>query len=191
MPTFEKGSSIKASYDGVRHVLGEADWDRVVQALPDDVRQIVLAPEKHAMIPSSVTGQLYSTVFNVVCGGDRASIERLLRTAGTRDAEEMLNGVFSVFARFVSPHQAFKRAGGMLASVYTGVGHETIEDEDGKGGVLVLTGLGEEPFSACLICGWIEQACRRFGATNPRVHERQWDAGHNASDRLEFVIRWE
>lgn len=191
MPAFEKGSSLKSSYAAVRAEIGDPAWERVLASLDESDREIVAAPEKHTLVPTAVTGRLYSAVHTLVCAGDRVRTERVLRRAGRRDADDMLDGVFSVFARFVSPHQAFKRAGGIISSVYVGVAAETTEDPDGLGGTVALSGMEDEPFTACLVSGWIERAIERFGARNPSVRERAWDGGKNGASRLEFVLRWE
>lgn len=191
MAAFEKGSSLKSSYSAVRAEIGDEAWERVLATLDESDREIAVAPERFPLVPTAVTGRLYTALHDVVCSGRREHTERILRRAGRRDADDMLDGVFSVFARFVSPRQAFKRAGGIISSVYVGVTAETSEDADGLGGTLVLDGMEDEPFTACLVGGWIERAIERFGARNPSVTERSWEAGRNGASRLEFVLRWE
>lgn len=191
MAGFEKGSSLKSSFTAIRAELGEGDWQRVLEALDPGDREIVAAPEKQNLVPTAVTGRFYTTIYRVVCSSDRMCTERKLRAAGRRDADDMLDGVFSVFARFVSPDQAFKRAGGMISSIYSGVTAESLPNADGHGGVLKIIGLDDEPFAACVISGWIERAIERFGAQNASVVEREWAAGHDAAQTLVFDLSWD
>lgn len=191
MGSFEKGSSLKSSFAAVRAELGEADWQRALDALDPSDREIVVAPEKQPLVPTALTGRLYTAIHRVVCNGDRMFTERKLRAAGRRDADDMLDGIFSVFARFISPEQAFKRAGGMISSIYSGVRAESVLNADGKGGMIKIAGLEDEPFAACLISGWIERALQRFGAKDASVVERAWAAGHDAAPELVFELRWD
>lgn len=191
MGAFEKGSSVKSSFQAVRHVLGESDWRRVVGTLSPEDQDMVENPAKHHLIPTEVTGRFYTAIHKILCDGDRFATDRLLRSSGRRDADDMLEGIFSVFARFVSPDQAFKRAGGMISAVYVGVTAESLPNATGTGGVLKLHGLEDEPFAVCVISGWIERAIERFGAKNPSVREQNWDAGLNAAPSLVFELAWE
>jgi hypothetical protein len=190
MPAFEKGSSLKSNYAAVRAELGSAEWNRVLDALDPEDREIVLAPETHLLVPTAVTGRLYTSVHRIACGGDRARTEQLLRSAGGRAADDMLEGAFSVFARFVSPQQAFKRAGGIVSSVFSGVESQTITHDAGNGGQLSLSGFDDYPYAACLIGGWIERALVRFGARSGSVVERAWEAGRDRTPTLVFDISW-
>jgi hypothetical protein len=191
MAGFEKGSSLRSSFTAIRAELGEAEWQRVLDVLDPGDREIVMQPDTHNLVPTAVTGRFYSAIHRVACGGDRLCTERKLRAAGRRDADDMLDGVFSVFARFVSPDQAFKRAGGMISSIYSGVTAESIPNPDGHGGALKLIGLDDEPFASCVIAGWIERAIERFGARNASVIEREWAAGRDAAQTLVFDLKWE
>lgn len=191
MGAFEKGSSLKSSFQAVQAVLGDEQWQQVVDALDPQDRDVVLAPEKVHLVPTALTGRFYSALHRVAGSGDRQRTAYLLRMAGRRDADDMLDGVFSVFARFISPDQAFSRAGGMISSIYSGVTAQTTKNEGRPGGTLSLTGLDDEPFAACVIGGWIERAIERFGARNPTVIERNWAAGRDAAETLIFELSWE
>jgi hypothetical protein len=191
MPAFEKGSSLKSNYAAVRAELGAAEWNRVLDTLDPEDRETILAPEKQLLVSTAVTGRLYTSVHQIACGGDRTRTERLLRSAGGRAADDMLDGAFSVFARFVSPQQAYKRAGGIVSSVYKGVEAETATNDADDGGTLQLSGFDDYPYAACLIGGWVERALARFGAQRVSVVERAWTAGRDLAPTLVFDISWE
>jgi hypothetical protein len=110
---------------------------------------------------------------------------------GARQADEMLDGVFSVFARYISPTQAFSRAGSIISSAYTGVTHTTESSPDGKGGTLRMRGFAELTYGAASIAGWIERALIRFGAKEAKVVERNYAAGCFSADELVFDLTWE
>jgi hypothetical protein len=191
MAGFEKASGAKSTFEAIRSELGEADWLRVMDSLDPDVRSAIEFPEAHTMLPTSITGQLLLTINVVVCLRDRVGTHRLLSAAGRRDADKMMEGILSIFARFVSAEQAFKRSGSLMSSVYKGVHAEAIPHADKPGGTLVIEGLGDQPFAAAFLGGWIERAVERFGARKVSVIERAWESGNIASDRLEFVLDWQ
>jgi hypothetical protein len=103
----------------------------------------------------------------------------------------MLDGVFSVFSRFVSPAQALRRAPSILASVYRGASAHSELAPSGCGGRLTIEGLGDYDYVSPWICGWMERAIERFGGSDPSVRERSWDAGGDSSGSLVFDARWE
>jgi len=104
----------------------------------------------------------------------------------------MLDGLFSVFARFATPSQAFGRAGSMIAAAYSGdVASDTVKAEDGKGGTITIVGLGEVDNLSPWLCGWMERAIERFGGAKVKVTERSWDSGKRSADALTFDISWE
>lgn len=191
MAGFEKASGAKSTFEAIRSELGEADWSRVMDALEPDARAAVEFPEAHTLLPTSITGQLLLTINVVVCLRDRARTHRLLSAAGRRDADKMMEGILSIFARFVSAQQAFKRSGSLMSSVYNGVRAEAFPHEGKPGGTLVIEGLGDQPYVAAFLSGWIARAVERFGARKVIVTERAWESGNIASDRLEFVLDWQ
>ncbi|TLM72095.1 MAG: hypothetical protein FDZ70_08705 [Actinobacteria bacterium] len=187
----EKGTAAKDSHAWFRRTYGEQVWAQVLERLEPDERALTenVANEPH--YPVRVDGRVFSAVVDIALGGDRARAERDLRRGGSELADVMLDGVFSIFARFVSPQQAFSRAGSIVTSVYSGVTHETTAREDGKGGLLVIRGLGELTYLSPWMCGWMERAIQRFGAKTASVRERTWDRGEDSSDALEFDLAWE
>jgi hypothetical protein len=190
MAATAKGAVVKAGHDYLRATYGERVWEKVLGRLTPEQRSMAERAGSLAQVPVSVDGAVFAAFVAVQFGGDRALAEHELRRGGAAQADAMLDGLFSVFARFVSPQQAFSRGGSVITSVYTGVGHETTESPSGRGGSIKLTGLGQSAFIAPWQCGWIQRALERFGATDPHVTERSWADGQNASDELVYDIAW-
>ncbi len=191
MGVMAKGSVAKAGHDNIRKVVGEQAWDRVTKALSPDEKEYVDHVDKLTEYPLLVDGRIFELLCEYECGGHHRSMEPLLRRAAAGQADDMLDGVFSIFARFISPQQAFSRAGSIIAASYVGpVTAETHKRPDGKGGKIVLRGLGELTFAGPWLSGWMERALIRFGATEARVRERTWEAGAPASDELIYELEW-
>lgn len=185
-----KATVVRAGHDYMRGVCGELRWQRVLDRLSDDDRALVLGSERLLQFPVATDGHVFEAFVDEQFGGNRALAEEALRRGGAQQADDMLNGVFSVFARFVSAQQAFSRAGSIISSVYTDVTSRTEAAEDGKGGVIRIMGLGESSYVSPWQCGWIEHAIERFGAHGPKVTERSWQSGRAASDELVYDVRW-
>jgi hypothetical protein len=185
-----KATVVRAGHDYMRGLCGEDGWQRVLGRLSDEDRRLVTGSASMVQFLVAVDGLVFEAFVNEQYQGDRVIAEGALRRGGAQQADAMLDGVFSVFARFVSPGQAFSRAGSVISSVYSDVTSKTQTAADGKGGVVRLFGLQESSFVAPWQCGWIERALVRFGAADARVTERGWDAGKAASDELIYDVRW-
>jgi hypothetical protein len=189
--TTVKGTVVKAGHDYLKTAYGDAVWERVLERLTAEERRLVAHAGKSLQFPVAVDGRVFAAVVDIRFAGNRALAEHGLRRGGSAQADDMLDGVFSVFARYVSPAQAYSRAGQILTSVYSGVTHATEPRPDGVGGVLRIQGLGESHFVAPWQCGWMERALERVGARETHVTERTWAAGRDASDELVYDITWE
>jgi hypothetical protein len=185
-----KATVVRAGHDYMREVSGEARWQRVLARLSDGDRALVLGSERMLQFPVAVDGRVFEAFVEELFGGNRVLAQDVLRAGGAKQADDMLNGVFSVFARFVSPQQAFSRAGSIISSVYTEVTSRTEVSEDGRGGVIRIMGLGDSCYVSPWQCGWIEHALERFGARGSKVTERTWESGHIASSELVYDVRW-
>jgi hypothetical protein len=187
-----KAAVAKAGHDYMRAAYGEAVWDSVLEMLPAEDSALVRTIDTVAHFPVAADGRVFAALVHVRFGDDRSVAEAQLRQGGASQADAMLDGLFSIFARFVSPQQAFARAGSIITSVYSdGVGSSTEIVPGGKGGAIHILGLGESSFVSPWQCGWIERAVERFGGRDPRVTERSWEAGLDASPELVYDVRWE
>lgn len=191
MPTTAKGSVAQAGHEFIRRHFGEDAWRVALESLTQDEWKTVTSVGRSTQYPIHIDAKIFEAIHTQCCNGDLHRFERELREMGAAQADDMLNGVFSIFARFVSPQQAFSRAGSIVAAAYDGVTSETRPAENGRGGQLILRGLGELKYGAASISGWIERALERFGAKSPRVVERNWQAGSLASNELVFELSWQ
>ncbi|TLM73621.1 MAG: hypothetical protein FDZ70_07630 [Actinobacteria bacterium] len=188
MSTMAKGTIAKAGHDHIRLRFGEDVWERALRSLSDDERAVVLNVSKSTQYPIAIDGKIFAFVCRDRFAGDARRMGEAMREMGRAQADDMLDGVFSIFARFVSPSQAFARAGSIISSSYTGVTYETVPDPSGKGGVLTMRGFADLTYGAASISGWIERAITRFGAQRARVTERHYESGVVASDEFVFDL---
>lgn len=190
MPAAMKFGVADVRHAYIKQMLGQDAWERTVARLTPEERAIVERGEG-GMAPAIVEGRLLVALVDTAFKSDRFAAERFLRTGGASQADSMLDGVFSIFARFASPQQALKRGPSIFSSVYSGTSASSIIHDGAKSGALTVSGLGEYTYVAPWLSGWMERALERFGAMRPQVRERAWEAGHNASDELVFEVRWQ
>ncbi|MDZ4168266.1 MAG: hypothetical protein U1E26_01235 [Coriobacteriia bacterium] len=188
MPATVKGSVVTAAYDYLRATYGEEVWKRMLLRLSYEDQDLVKASSRTLAYPVAVDGRVLAAFVAEQFEGNRMLAERELRRGGSSQADTMLHGVFSIFARLASPKAAFSRAGSIITSVYTEVDSETEAHADGTGGIIRIHGLGESSFVAPWQCGWMERALVHFGSSSPRVIERAWQAGRDASDELVYEV---
>ena len=187
-----KSTVAKAGHDYMRTTFGHDTWSRMLDRLPAEHSDLVRAIDSRPYFPVAVDGMVFEALVAEKFHGSRRTAEAELRKGGAAQADAMLDGLFSIFARFVSPKQAFSRAGSIITSVYSGgVTSRTEPSADGNGGAIHILGLGESSFVSPWQCGWIERATVRFGGVGARVTERSWESGLNASDELIYDVRWE
>lgn len=187
-----KAAVAKAGHDYMRTAYGEVVWDAVLEMLIPSDSALVRTIESSPNLPVAVDGHVFEALVHVRFGDDRRVVETELRRGGASQADAMLDGLFSIFARFVSPQQAFGRAGSIITSVYSDAVSSSTDTVPGEnGGAIHIIGLGDSSFVSPWQCGWIERAVERFGGRNPRVTERSWEAGRNASHELVYDVRWD
>lgn len=191
MGTTEKSSVAEVSHGYFRRTYGQSVWARTLEKLTPEERAMTENLASNPNFPVYIDGKIFSAIVELQFNGSRSVAERELRTGGRRQADEMLDGLFSIFARFVSPQQAVKRAGSIMASVYTGVTTDSTMGADNLSAVIKVRGLGELSYIAPWVSGWMERAIERFGGKNPHVEEQNWAAGRNAADELVYEVRWE
>lgn len=188
MPATVKGSVVTAAYDYLRAAYGDEVWKRTLCRLSPDDQDLVKASARTLLYPVATDGRVLAAFVAEQFEGNRMIAERELRRGGASQADVMLRGVFSVFARLASPKAAFSRAGSIITSVYTEVTSDTEPRADDTGGIIRIRGLGESSFVAPWQCGWMERALVHFGSTSPRVIEQHWQAGREASDELVYEV---
>jgi hypothetical protein len=190
MGSLIKASSVRDGHSAMRAEFGDTVFDQAISLLSADDQAVIAALGKSTMYPLAIDGRLQQHLVDIGCNGSRQTAEKAFRRAAGIQAERMLDGVFSVFARFVSPAAAFARGGTIIASAYQGVSSSTIPATDGPGGTMEIRGLEDLTYASPWLCGWMEQALIRFGATTAKVTERTWLAGQLGASHLIFDITW-
>lgn len=185
-----RGSVAESAYRYLRENYGDDLWRQTLARLSDEDMTTIHSINAFTRLPVAVDGRVIAAFVDVAFAGDRSAADRAFRKAGGSQADHMLRGIFSVFARFTSPRQAFLRTGSIVTSVYDGVSHDTEERPEGNGGTLVIRGLAESSYVVPWQCGWIERAFVHFGSANCTCTEESWTRGRVASDELVFDIRY-
>jgi hypothetical protein len=186
-----KGGAIKPDFDYMRSRWGEDTWQRVVASLPEADKVAIEDTYRGAAFPFGSDTRLCEAYREQVFAGSTATAGAAFREVGRHAAEQMLEGAFSVFARFVTMEQALLRSGSIIASAYTGVTAEASVTPGGKSGTVIMRGFDGLAYSSPRIAGWMEGAMPRFGAKNPSVRERTWEAGAIDANELVFDLTWE
>lgn len=190
MPAAMKQSVADVRHGYVRSMVGGGVWHEALSHLTEHERSVLNEGDASGMCPTGLAGRFMGDVVGLACA-DREEVERFLREGGAAQADAMLDGVFSVFSRFVSPAQALKRAPSILAAVYKGTSADSLVAASGRGGRLTIEGLDDYDYVSPWICGWMERAIERFGGSGASVRERSWDGGAVSSGKLVFDASWE
>jgi hypothetical protein len=189
MPALLTSSIARFRHQYIRSELGERTWTAALGELTDDERAQIEKTERGARMPARTEGRLLDLAVLHRLGDDHPAIDRFCRIGGSRQADNMFDGVFGVFARLVTPTQALQLGPTIIGAAYSGV-HSAAETDEHTGGLVLIEGLGELTYAGPWISGWMEHSIERFGGTSAKVHERGWDAGEISSDRLRFVVTW-
>ena len=180
----------QSAFDYVKDVHGQDKWDAVLARLAEADRIAVTAGGN---VPLTAMGNFNEAFVEEVCGGSRSMAQQEFRKMGARSAEKLLqgNGIFSIFARFVSPKQVLARAERVIQTAYPGSTVEVQLNSDESGGVIKIHGMGGYPFGSQRVVGWLLRGLEIVGGRDARVSERNWDAGVIDSDTYELVVSWE
>ncbi len=185
-----KGVVASSAFDYVKEVHGLSAWQQCLNMLAETDRVAVTAGGN---VPLESMGRFNEAFVAVVCSGSRECAQSEFRRMGAKSAEKLLtgNGIFSIFARFVSPKQVLARAENVIKTAYPGVGVEVRLAPDEGGGTILLHGMSGYPYGSQRVVGWLLRGLEIVGGKNARVAERNWDAGRIDSDTYEIVCSWE
>lgn len=185
-----KGVVAQSAFDYVKDAHGPAKWDAILARLSCADRIAVTAGGN---VPLEAMGRFNEAFVEEVCGGSRMQAQQEFRRMGAVSAEKLLtgNGIFSIFARFVTPKQVLARADSVIKTAYPGVSVTTELAADESGGVIRMEGMSGYPYGSQRVVGWLLRGLEIVGGTNARVTERNWDAGRLDSDVYEIVVSWE
>ena len=190
MPLVVKGVVAQSTFDYVKETHGQDVWERCVAKLTDADRVAVTAGGN---VPLEAMGRFNEAFVEVVCNGSRSCAQDEFRRMGAKSAEKLLlgNGIFAIFARFVTPKQVLSRAENVIKTAYPGVAVNVTLDSDEGGGNITISGMSGYPYGSQRIVGWLLRGIEIVGGRNARVTERNWDAGRIESETYDLVLRWE
>lgn len=185
-----KSMVAQSTFEYVKQVHGVDTWDRCLARLEDSDRIAVTAGGN---VPLDAMGRFNEAFVVEVCGGSRMLAQQEFRKMGAVSADKLLTGggIFSIFARFVSPKQVLSRAERVFRSAYPGVSVETELSPDETGGIIRVFGMSGYPYGSQRIVGWLLRGIEIVGGNNAHVTERHWDEGQIDADTYEFHASWE
>ncbi len=184
-----KGVVAQSTFDYIKEKHGAAVWERCLTHLSEDDRIAVTAGVN---VPLAVMGRFNEAFVAVVCGGSKTMAVRVFREMGAKSADKLLlgNGIFSIFARFVTPKQVLKRAETVIKTAYPGASVEVQINAAEDGGLIKIHGMSGYPYGSQRIVGWLLRGIEIVGGANARVTERNWDAGRIDSETYELEVGW-
>lgn len=185
-----KGVVASSAFEYVKDVHGADVWQKCLDRLSEQDRIAVTAGGN---VPLESMGHFNEAFVAVACSGSRQCAQDEFRRMGAKSAEKLLtgNGIFSIFARFVSPKQVLARAENVIKTAYPGVRVEVRLAPDESGGTILLHGMSGYPYGSQRLVGWLLRGLEIVGGRNARVSERNWDSGSIDSDTYEIECAWE
>jgi uncharacterized protein (TIGR02265 family) len=185
-----KGVVAQSTVDYVRNVHGDAAWERVLNVLSESDRIVMRAGGN---VPLEIMGRFNEAFTAELCGGSRLKAQEEFRRMGAMSANKLLSGggIFSLFARFVSPKQVLSRAESVIRTAYPGATVDVALAPDEGGGVITIHGMGGYPYGSQRLVGWLLRGLEIVGGKNARVRERNWDAGRIDSETYEIELSWD
>lgn len=180
----------KSTFDYVKQVHGMDAWDRCLTRLSDPDR---IAINAGGNVPLDAMGRFNEAFVAEVCGGVKTCAQEEFRKMGAVSAEQLLtgSGIFSIFARFVSPKQVLNRAERVFKTAYPGVTVEVRLDPNEEGGLIRVSDMSGYPYGSQRIVGWLLRGIEIVGGNDAHVREVHWDEGQIDAPTYEFHTRWE
>lgn len=185
-----KGVVAASTFAYVKEQHGSAAWQACLDRLGDADRIAVTAGGN---VPLSAMGRFNEEFVEVVCGGSRIRAQEEFRHMGAVSAEKLLTGggIFSIFARFVTPKAVLSRAESVMKSAYPGITVAVQIDADESGGVITMSDMSGYSYGSQRVVGWLLRGIEIVGGRNARVSEKNWDAGKNDSREYVITMHWE
>ena len=168
MPTQVKGAVILARRAFVREEFGEGAWQRLLETMPQEDRELldgfILTASWY---PFELNQRLDAAIVEQLGAGDKAIFESI----GSWSAKKNLAGAHKTFLTPGSPHR-FMEMTDRIYNFYYDTGERKFETTGERSGV--MTTYGAETFSEtdCLtVIGWYREALRMCGASEVRIQE--------------------
>lgn len=180
----------QSTIDHVRSESGPGVWDAIMAKLSESDR---IAVSAGGNVPLKTMGAFNEAYVEIVCRGSRSQAAEQFKIMGAKSAEKLLlgNGIFSIFARLVTPKQVLNRAENVIKTAYPGAVVDVELNSTESGGVIYIHGMEGYPYGSQRLVGWLLRGIEIVGGRNARVRERNWDAGLIDSDTYEVEVSWE
>lgn len=187
---FLKSVVAASTVDYVKRVHGEHVWNACMEQLDLNDR---VAMSAGGNVPIETVGRFNLVFVDVACAGSRVRGQEEFRRMGAASAEKLLtgNGIFSFFAKFVSPKQVMVRAKSILETAYPGIDATVDMNAEQDGGIVTIRGVRGYAYGSQRIVGWLLRGLEIVGGRNAQVRERSWDAGNIDPDTYIIDLRWE
>lgn len=180
-----KGAAVLSRLAFVREEFGEEGWNRVLEALQQEDREVMRGRLLSASwYPFELNRRLDEAIVERLGGGDAKIFERL----GARSATENLTGPHAAFLSPGDP-QRFLALTGQIYRFYYDVGERTYEATGPTSGV--ITTRGAETFSEtdCMtVIGWYVQALEMCGAKDVAMVEETCRA--RGGEHCRYRLSW-
>lgn len=181
-----KGIILHARVEFVKEHFGEDAWNRVLDSMSDEDRQILgdmIVTAK--WYPFEVGERLDRAIVDDLGGGDEGIFEDI----GGKSAQRSLLKVHKSFLKPGDP-QAFMNKADMIYKFYYDTGHREYKETGPNSGV--ISTYEAETFSAadCLtVVGWYKEGLKMCGAKNIQAVEEECRAKGGTCCRYRFT--WE
>lgn len=181
-----KGLIVHARVEFVKEHFGDEAWNRVLESMSAEDRQILGDTIVTAKwYPFEVGERLDRAIVDILGGGDEGIFEDI----GVKSAQRSLLKVHKSFLKPGDP-QAFMNKSDMIYKFYYDTGYREYKETGPNSGV--VSTYEAETFSAadCLtVVGWYKEALKMCGARNIKAEEEECRAKGGTCCRYRFS--WE
>ena len=181
-----KGFILHSRKDFVIEHFGDEAWNRVLEASPENHREILGDTLLTAnWYDFEIGKQLDLTIVDVLGEGAKQVFEDI----GAQSAKRNLTGIHASFLEGSDP-QTFLKKAGMIYKFYYNVGHRDYEETSSTSGVLTTYDADTYSVPDCLtVIGWYKEALKMCGAKNVEIEEETCRA--LGGDCCKYKVSWE
>ena len=179
-----KGNIIKSRIAFVKERFGEAAWEKVLAALPEDDRRQLMVPTNVGWYEFELGDRLDKAIVAVLGNGDT----QIFREMGRASARENLGGVHSSFLNPRDPMKFMAKAP-VIYRFYYATGERKWESTGPSSGLLTTSGSDTFSTADCAtVMGWYEEALSMLGAQDIAVVEETCCA--RGGDACRYRVTW-
>lgn len=184
-----KGLATGSIRKWLRRQYGEETYQTLVAAMTPEDRDVLESAWATSWVPVTALDSLWSGAVAELAL-EHGQLDADFRQQGIFVAGDNLSGVLrSVLTFFVNAQQLFGLVPRLWSMYFSGVEVVTRLHDDGLGGEVVVSGLGDLRCVAPVVCGWMCGALESVDAT-AIVTEQAFEKGELAADPLRFNVRW-